>query len=297
MKRIAVVMGGTSHEASISLLSGKAVAQALREAHYDVVEAPLTRDTIEELPRDVEAVFIALHGGYGEGGGIQAALNAINLPYTGSGARTSLLCMDKIATKKMLRMAGLPTARNVVVTKVAAALPCPLPFPVVVKPPRDGSSVGLSKVTQASQWAEAVALACEQDAQGEALVEDYIPGREWAVSVVHGEALPIIEIQAPNGWYDFHAKYSAGVSKHVYPEPNELTDRVQRLAEDAYTAMGCRGAARVDFRVTPAGEPYILELNTVPGCTSTSLLPDAAARSGLSFPALCDRLVTRARCD
>lgn len=297
MKRVAVVMGGTSHEAEISLLSGAAVANALREAGYAVTEARLTKDSVDEVPREVDAVFIALHGGYGEGGGIQRDLDALGIPYTGPGARTSALCMDKIATKAVLKEAGIPTPQGLVLTADAAAQPCPLPLPAVVKPPRDGSSVGLSKVVAAHQWAEAVRLACAQDAQGEALAEVYIPGREWAVGVVHGEALPVLEIQAPGGWYDFHAKYAAGVSRHVFPEPNELTDQVQRLAEDAYTATGCRGAVRVDFRVTAEGRPYVLELNTVPGCTATSLLPEAAARAGIPFPQLCAELIEHARHD
>ncbi len=296
-KRVAVVMGGTSHEAEISLRSGAAVASALREAGYEVVEARLTRDSIDEVPRDVAAVFIALHGGYGEGGGIQAALNAVGLPYTGPGAKTSALCMDKVATKRVLDAAGIATPRGCVVRAAEAEQACPLPLPVVVKPPRDGSSVGLSKVTEAAQWADAVRLAAAQDGAGEALAEVYIPGRELAVGVVNGKALPVIEILAPGGWYDFHAKYAAGASQHVYPPEDALTERLQRLAEAAYVATGCRGGVRVDFRVTPAGEAYVLELNTAPGCTATSLLPDAAARAGIPFPQLCAALIEQARCD
>ena len=296
-KRVAVVMGGTSHEAEISLKSGAAVAAALREAGYDVCEVRLTRDSAEEVPRDVQAVFIALHGGYGEGGGIQAALDALKLPYTGPGAATSRLCMDKVATKAVLARAGLKVPEGVVLGVADADKPMPLPLPAVVKPPRDGSSVGLSKVTAREQWAEAVRLACAQDAQAQALAEVYIPGREWAVGVVNGRALPVIEIQAPNGWYDFHAKYAAGLSKHVYPPEDALTAKVQRLAEAAYAATACRGAVRVDFRVTPEGEAYILELNTAPGCTATSLLPDAAARAGKPFAQLCAELIEGAQCD
>lgn len=297
MKRVAVVMGGTSHEAEISLLSGAAVAKALREAGYAVEEVRLTTDSVDALPDDVGAVFIALHGGYGESGGLQRDLDARGIPYTGPGARTSALCMDKIATKAVLRKAGIPTPQGVTLTAADAGRPCPLPLPAVVKPPRDGSSVGLSKVTAPSQWAEAVRLACAQDARGEALAEVYIPGREWAVGVVQGTALPVLEIQAPGGWYDFRAKYAAGVSRHVFPATSELTKQVQRLAEDAYTATDCRGAVRVDFRVTEDGRPYVLELNTAPGCTATSLLPEAAAKAGIPFPQLCAALIEHARCD
>ncbi|HIV09064.1 MAG TPA: D-alanine--D-alanine ligase [Candidatus Spyradenecus faecavium] len=294
-KRIAVAMGGTSHEAEVSLRSGAAVAAALREAGYDVVEARLTRDAIDEVPRDVDAVFIALHGGYGEGGGIQADLDAAGLPYTGPGAAASRLCMDKPATKAVLRKAGVPTPEGAVVTAAAAAFPPPFPLPVVVKPPRDGSSVGLSKVTEAGQWPEAVRLAAAQDAQGEALVERFVPGRELAVGVVGDEALPVLEIVAPNGWYDYHAKYAPGVSRHVYPPEDATTREAQRLAVLAARATGCRGAVRVDFRLSPEGALYTLEVNTAPGCTETSLLPDAAARAGIPFPALCARLIEAAR--
>lgn len=294
-KRIAVAMGGTSHEAEVSLRSGAAVAAALREAGYDVVEARLTRDAIDEVPRDVDAVFIALHGGYGEGGGIQADLDAAGLPYTGPGAAASRLCMDKPATKAVLRKAGVPTPEGAVVTAAAAAFPPPFPLPVVVKPPRDGSSVGLSKVTEAGQWPEAVRLAAAQDAQGEALVERFVPGRELAVGVVGDEALPVLEIVAPNGWYDYHAKYAPGVSRHVYPPEDATTREAQRLAVLAARATGCRGAVRVDFRLSPEGALYTLEVNTAPGCTETSLLPDAAARADIPFPALCARLIEAAR--
>ncbi len=297
-KCVAVVMGGTSHEAEISRRSGAAVTNALTTAGYDVREVVLTRDGIEDLSWEgVEAVFIALHGGYGESGGIQADFDALGMPYTGPGAATSRLCMDKLKTKACLAAAGLRVAEGYAVTAADADVPCALPYPVVVKPPRDGSSVGLFKVTEASQWAEAVRQAAAQDAEGVAMVERFIPGREWGVSVVNGEAYPVLEIQAPDGWYDYTAKYTAGVSTHLFPEPNALTQQVQRLAEQAYAATGCRGAVRVDFRVTDAGEAYILEINTVPGCTETSLLPEAAAKAGIPFPQLCAALIERATCD
>lgn len=296
-KRIAVVMGGISHEAEISLRSGEAVVNALNEAGYDVAPVRLTQESLAEMPDDVEAVFIALHGGYGENGGIQRDLDARKIPYTGPGAWTSELCMNKVATKEVLEAAGIKTPPGMTVKEADAEQPCTLPLPVVVKPPCDGSSVGLSKVTEATQWTEAVRLACAQDAAREALVEEYIPGREWAVGVVNGVALPVIEIIAPNGWYDFHAKYAAGGSRHVYPEPSELTQRVQEIAVQAAAATKCRGAVRIDFRVTDAGEAYVLEINTTPGCTATSLLPEAAAKAGMEFPVFCAQLIERAAFD
>lgn len=296
-KRIAVVMGGLSHEAEISLRSGEAVAKALVEAGYEVLPVRLTQESLAELPEGVDAVFNALHGGYGENGGIQRDLDARKIPYTGPGAWTSELCMDKVATKRVLDAAGIQTPKGMTIKVEEADLPCPLPLPAVVKPPRDGSSVGLSKVTEAAQWADAVRLACAQDEAGEALAEVYIPGRELAVGVVNGEALPVIEIIAPNGWYDFHAKYAAGGSQHVYPESSPLTQRLQEIAVRAAAATKCRGAVRVDFRVTDEGEAYILEINTTPGCTATSLLPEAAARAGMDFPTLCAQLIEHAACD
>lgn len=296
-KRIAVAMGGTSHEAEVSLRSGAAVAEALRAAGYDVLEARLTKDSIDELPRGVDAVFNALHGGYGENGGFQAALDAAGLPYTGPGAAASRLCMDKPAAKAALRKAGVPTPEGAVLPAAAADFPPPLPLPLVVKPPRDGSSVGLSKVTEPGQWAAAVRLAAAQDARGEALAERFIPGREWAVGVVCGQALPVLEIVAPDGWYDYHAKYAPGVSRHLFPPEDALTREAQRLAVAAAEATGCRGAVRVDFRLSPEGGLFALEVNTSPGCTQTSLLPDAAARAGIPFPALCARLVEAATHD
>jgi D-alanine-D-alanine ligase len=205
--------------------------------------------------------------------------------------------MDKVATKEVLEAAGIQTPPGRLVKVEEADQPCDLPLPAVVKPPRDGSSVGLSKVSSPEEWAPAVRLACEQDAAGEALAEVYIPGREWAVGVVNGVALPVIEIIAPNGWYDFKAKYSVGGSTHVYPEDSDLTRRVQQIAVDAAAATRCRGAVRVDFRITDEGEAYVLEINTTPGCTATSLLPEAAARAGMDFPTLCAHLIEHAACD
>lgn len=296
-KHVAVVMGGVSHESEISLRSGEAVVAALQAAGYTVTPVFLKSESLEGVPSATEAVFIALHGGYGENGGIQRDLDALKLPYTGPGAWTSALCMDKVATKQVLEAAGIQTPPGLSVTLADADKPCPLALPVVVKPPRDGSSVGLSKVTEASQWAEAVRLACAQDCAGEALVEAYIPGRELAVGVVNGTALPVIEILAPNGWYDFHAKYAPGGSRHLYPEPSELTARLQKIAEAAYAVTRCRGAIRVDFRVNEEGQAYILELNTAPGCTATSLLPEAAARAGIAFPEFCAQLIEKATFD
>jgi len=295
MKKIAVLMGGTSSERAISLASGAAVAEALRLEGYEVTPVVLEEDRLESLPDGVEAVFLALHGGYGEGGGVQAELDRLRVPYTGPGAAASRIAIDKVATKKILESAGIPTPPFEVLRPGADVTA--LPLPVVVKPPRDGSSVGLSKVTEAGQWPGALAAARAVDAAGEALVEGYIPGREWTVGIVAGESLPVVEIRAPGGWYGYEAKYTKGVTEYVFPDSAEdepLAAECRVLALLAFGAVGCRGVSRVDFRVSPAGRPYVLEINTIPGFTATSLLPKAAARAGVNFGALCVRLLENA---
>jgi len=292
MKRVAVLMGGTSNERDVSLRSGSAVVSALQAEGLEVVPVILDADSIDPLPRDIDVVFLALHGGYGENGGVQHDLDQLNIPYTGPGAAASRLAMDKIATKRCLDTAHLPTPPYQVLTRQMSQTS--LPLPVVVKPPRDGSSVGISKVTEPAQWADALAAARAIDPDGEVLVEKYIPGREWTVGVIGGEALPVVEICAPNGWYGFTEKYTQGMTNYLFPEQAEdvaLLSVCQKLAIAAFHAVGCRGVSRVDFRVTPAGEPFILEINTLPGLTATSLLPKAAARAGESFGALCLHLL------
>jgi D-alanine-D-alanine ligase len=297
MKRIAVLMGGTSSERDVSLKSGAAIVEGLAEAGFEAVPVVLDADRIERLPEGVEAVFIALHGGYGENGGAQADLDRLGIPYTGPGAAASRITIDKVATKRVLEKAGVPTPPYEVLPRGAEVTA--LPLPVVVKPPRDGSSVGITKVAGPGEWAGALKAARAVDPQGEALVEAYIPGREWTVGVVDGQALPVVEIQAPRGWYGFQEKYTQGVTAYVFPEAAEdapLVAKCQVLALVAFEAAGCRGVSRVDFRVTPGGDPYVLEINTIPGFTATSLLPKAAARAGLTFSGLCAKLLSCAAC-
>lgn len=290
-------MGGTSSERDVSLRSGAAVVEGLKQAGYDAVPVVLTEDCVTSLPAGVASVFIALHGGYGENGGVQADLDRLGIPYTGPGAAASRITIDKIATKRVLEAAGVPTAPYAVLARGNDALS--LPLPVVVKPPRDGSSVGISKVSEAGQWAAALKAAREADAQGEVLVEAYIPGREWTVGVIGDEPLPVVEILAPNGWYGYTEKYTQGMTRYVFPDSPEdapLVAQCQILALLSFKAVGCRGVSRIDFRITPDGRPYVLEINTVPGFTATSLLPKAAAKRGLSFSALCARLLEHAAC-
>ena len=292
MKRIAVLMGGTSSEREVSLMSGKNVAEALVSlGKYDVIPVDVQDDTLAAMPKDVDAAYIALHGGWGENGGVQAALNALKIPYTGPGVLASQIAMDKVKTKMVLEMKNVPTA------KWGLANPdtekSPLPLPVVVKPPCDGSSVGISKVSSEDQWKPALKLAGSDPI----LVEEFVPGREFTVAVVDGEAWPVIEIVAKGGWYGYEEKYNSDETKYPFLEDNDLAPKMQKIAVDAYKAVGCRGVTRVDFRVSPLGRCYVLELNTSPGFTSHSLVPKSGIRTGLTFAGVCDRILQSADYD
>ena len=299
MKKIAVLMGGKSSEREVSLLSGKNVAEALASlGKYDVVPMDLTEENLDALPKDVDAAYIALHGGWGENGGVQAALNARKIPYTGPGVLASQIAMDKVKTKMVLEMSGVPTAKWSLANPDTAN--APLPLPVVVKPPCDGSSVGISKVSAESDWAAARDLAfsaIKKTDNQTVLVEEFIPGREFTVAVVDGEPWPVIEIVAKGGWYGYEEKYNSDETKYPFLEDGELAAKMQKIAVDAYKAVGCRGVTRVDFRVSPLGRCYVLELNTSPGFTSHSLVPKAGIRTGLTFAGVCDRILQSAACD
>lgn len=301
-KKVAVLMGGTSNERAVSLVSGTNVADALASLNeFEVVPVVLDADNLDALPADVDACYIALHGGWGENGGVQAALDARGIPYTGPGARASRLAMDKIETKKVLDAAGIPNAPWCVVGDADAACAeadLPLPLPVVVKAPRDGSSVGVYVVKSFDQWADAVRNAVRIDREkfggaGEALVEAFIPGREMTAGVLGHEALPVIEIRAPGGWYGYEEKYNSDATRYPFPTDDFLPE-MQRLALAAFDATGCRGVTRVDFRITPEGRMFVLELNTSPGMTGHSLVPKAAAKHGIPFPGLCRRVLEAA---
>ncbi len=290
-------MGGTSSEREVSLLSGKNIAEALASlGKYDVVPVVLDDDSLSSMPDGVEAAYIALHGGWGENGGVQSALDAMKIPYTGPGAMASRMAMDKVKTKMVLEMKNVPTAKWTLATK--ADTKSPLPLPVVVKPPCDGSSVGITKVSRPEEWTGAVdaALAAMSE-PGNILVEEYIPGRELTVGVIDGEPLPVIEIVAKNGWYGYDEKYNSNETKYPFLEDDALSEKLKKIAVDAYNALGCRGVTRVDFRVSPLGRCYVLELNTSPGFTSHSLVPKAGMKTGMSFAEVCDRILSSARHD
>ena len=302
MKRIAVLMGGTSSEREVSLMSGKNVAEALAGlGKYEVIPVDITDNTLDAMPKDIDAAYIALHGGWGEDGGVQAALNALKVPYTGPGVLASQIAMDKVKTKMVLEMKNVPTA------KWGLANPdtekSPLPLPVVVKPPCDGSSVGISKVSSESDWVSSRDQAFSAIKQSNnpnnqtILVEEFVPGREFTVAVVDGEAWPVIEIVARGGWYGYEEKYNSDETKYPFLEDGVLAPKMQKIAVDAYRAVGCRGVTRVDFRVSPLGRCYVLELNTSPGFTSHSLVPKSGIKTGLTFAGVCDRILQSADYD
>ena len=285
-KTVAVVMGGRSNEREVSLRSGAAIATALRAAGHEVREVIMDDPRALRLAPEVSAAFLALHGGDGENGGVQALLDTMKMPYTGSGAKASRLAMDKIASKKMFDANHIPTAAWEVCGK-ASHLPR-LSFPLVAKPPREGSSVGVARVNNAAGLPEAIRAAQRFDAAGEVLLETFIPGREWAVGVLGNRVLPPIEIKAPDGWYDYTAKYNTERgTRYIFPEDAALIQRCQHIARAVFDTLGCRGLGRVDFRITDAGDPFVLEMNTLPGFTATSLFPKAAAHAGIPFDTLC----------
>ena len=293
-------MGGRSSEREVSLASGKNVAEALASlGKYEVLPVDLKDDSLDAMPGGIDAAYIALHGGWGENGGVQAALNALKIPYTGPGVQASQIAMDKVKTKMVLEMNAVPTAAWGLANRDTPS--SPLPLPVVVKPPCDGSSVGISKVSSADEWANARDLAFKAIGSGGdgdvVLVEEFIHGREFTVGVIDGEALPVIEIVAKNGWYGYYEKYDSEETRYPFLEDAALSEKLQKIAVNAYKAVGCRGVTRVDFRVSPLGRCYVLELNTSPGFTSHSLVPKAGMKTGLSLAEVCDKILSSAEYD
>ncbi len=304
MKKIAVLMGGTSNERAVSLVSGDNVAKALSSlGTYDVTPIRLDEDNLNALPADTEAVYIALHGGWGENGGVQEALNRLQIPYTGPGVEASRIAMDKILTKQCLDKHGVDTAQWYTIPKDAPIEPSRFGYPVVVKAPRDGSSVGVYKCDNDEEFAQAIRDAWRIDSEkypeleNAALVEEFIPGREMTVGIIAGEVLPVIEIVAPSGWYGYDAKYKSDETRYPFLFDTTLGKDLQRQALKAWNALGCRGVARVDFRVDEIGHGLVLELNTSPGFTSHSLVPKAGMKSGLTFSQVCDKILSVADFD
>ncbi|MGE4488042.1 MAG: D-alanine--D-alanine ligase [Kiritimatiellales bacterium] len=289
-QNVAVLKGGFSSEREVSLESGASIARGLREAGYSVVEVDVQAPDFM-LPADVEAVFVALHGEFGEDGGIQAVLTEMKIPYVGADVESSRTSFDKILTEECLRKADVPVPESEVLCRGDEPTMEP---PAAVKPPRQGSSVGCSLVFDKSEWPLALADAWQYDDQ--IMVQRFIPGREFTVGVVEEIVLPVVEIVTDGGWYDYTAKYKTDSTRYVVPAEldKKNTERMQALALKTFKALGARGFGRVDFRMTPEGELFVLELNTIPGFTSHSLLPKAAAAAGIGFSELCDRIMQTA---
>jgi D-alanine-D-alanine ligase len=295
-KRIGVLMGGLSSEREVSLASGGAILKALRERGYDAVAIDVGRDVAERLRAEGVAIaFNGLHGKYGEDGAIQGLLDLLGIPYTGSGVLASALGMNKILSKTVFRAYGLQVGAFQVVErgdrKGIAAAADSIGLPVVVKPSCEGSSVGVSIVRSEQELRPAAELAFSYDR--EILVEQYIRGMEVQVGVLGEKALGAIEIVPKDSFYSYQAKYEAGGSEHFFPArvPREIYQRTLDAGLLAHRALGCRGYSRVDFLVDDNGVPFILEVNTLPGMTATSLLPEIAQGAGLSFPALLEEIL------
>ncbi len=337
-------MGGTSAERDVSLASGVRVAEALRSRGHEVLSvdtahgtlsaaderAMLGGEVVKTIPPDVQSlvrlnaqlpstlrslpstdvVFLALHGGQGEDGTLQALLDLTGVPYTGSGHLASALAMDKDLSKHLFRAAEVPTAdwlmapvsgigrvpagggrREWGIGDFAREVASELGFPVIVKPSKQGSTVGLSLVREVGSLDAAIEEARKHD--DEVMVERFVPGRELTVGVLGNEALPVGEIIPVHEIYDYECKYTAGMAREIFPADltAEQTATIQELARRAFRALKLRGYARIDFRMAPDGVFYCLEANTLPGMTALSLIPQAAAAAGISFPELCERIV------
>jgi len=303
MTRVAVLYGGISAERQVSVSSGTQVIAALRAAGFEVTPIDVTADlraTLALLDPAPDAVFNALHGRFGEDGAIQGVLDWLGIPYTHSGVRASALAMDKAAAKAAFVAAGLPVARGRVVEIADLADADPLPRPYVVKPLNEGSSVGVSIIRAGDNRRAAVVEGWRFGPT--AMVEEYVPGRELTVAVMGDRALAVTEIAPRHGFYDYESKYADGGSVHIIParvHPDAYAQAMS-VALAAHRALGCRGATRADFRYDDsAGEPgrlVLLEVNTQPGLTPTSLLPEQAAHLGMSFPRLCAWMVEHATC-
>ncbi len=300
--RVGVLYGGRSAEREVSLMSGRGVHQALRDAGVDAHLFDTGANGLVELAQaGFDRVFIALHGRYGEDGTIQGALEILGVPYTGSGPMASSLAMDKIMTKRVWMQHGLPTPRFAVLSgREDLGQASELGWPLMIKPPHEGSTLGITKVAGADSLEAAYVLAAGFDE--EVLAEQFIRGRELTVPVLgkgrDARALPVVEIIAPGGNYDYEHKYHSDATRYICPADldAELTQEVRALAEQAYRALGCEGWGRADFMLDDQGRPWLLEMNTSPGMTGHSLVPMSARAAGMSYAELCIAILSTASC-
>lgn len=287
---IAVMLGGPSAEREVSLRSGAGVAKALRALGHNVSEVD-PKDGSFVLPGKTDVVFLALHGTFGEDGTVQRALEKLGVAYTGCDAEASRIAFDKVLTKQRCLDAGIPTAKHVVVDSEKSPWLRGWQPPVVVKPVRQGSSVGLQFVERVADWGRALQESFRYDTR--VLVEEKILGRETTVGILDGKALPVVEVRPKSGGFDYRNKYTAGNTDYFCPAEFEdgITERLQAAALGAFKAIGGRDYARVDVMVRPDGAPVVLEVNTLPGMTPTSLMPKGAAAAGIGYEQLCQRII------
>jgi len=330
--RVTVLTGGTSAERDVAIASAVQVVAALRARGHEVAVVDTARGYIPEtdevallsgtvgteppsiaqlqalerglllsglanlaVVRDADVLFLALHGGRGEDGTIQTLLEMVGVPYTGSGRLGSAMAMDKDISKRLFEAAGVPTAAWVMAPASQSQVERNFGWPVVVKPSKQGSTVGLTVVKSAREYDPAVALARQYD--DEVMVEQFIPGRELTVGVLAGRALPVGEIIPRHEIFDYECKYTPGMSQEIFPAdlPEVVAAECSRLSLLAHEALKLGGYSRVDFRLTPGNELFCLEVNTLPGMAATSLLPQAARASGMDFPELCEQICRVAR--
>jgi D-alanine-D-alanine ligase len=292
-KKIAVLKGGPGSERAVSLATGTGVGKALRSLGAIVTEVDVENADFA-LPNDIELAFIALHGTFGEDGQVQQILEDRGVPYTGEGVAGSRLAFDKIPSKEKFTTHGVATPNWEI---IHLGQQPSLPLPYVIKAPRQGSTVGVYIVNEAAQVATALSEAAKYD--DELLVEEFIPGRELTIGVLGDLALPILEIIPKSGFYDFNDKYpflnpqGGGGAQHICPAEiaGDLAGRIQDLALLACVSLGLKVYSRVDVRLSERSEPFVLEINTIPGMTEASLLPEAAAVAGISYPELCRRVI------
>ena len=303
MKHIAVLLGGLSAEREVSLVSGKAIITALQELGYKVTAIDAKDDIAAALAAaKPDAVFNALHGRWGEDGSVQGLLELLRIPYTHSGILASALAMHKQRAKDVFRAAGLPVVNSILVDRREAAARHLMEPPYVVKPVNEGSSVGVFIIRKGDNRPPEALGSDKWNLSSEMMVEEYVPGRELTVAVMGTKALGVTEITTNLEFYDYEAKYAAGGSVHVLPAkiPDAVTRDALRLAEHAHAALGCRGVSRTDLRYDDTkgrGRLVLLETNTQPGMTPTSLVPEQAAYAGMTYQKLCRWIVEDASCD
>ena len=296
-KRIGVLMGGQSAEREVSLRSGKAIYNALKGLGYDVVAIDVGHDFLNVLKRvKIEIAFIALHGGYGENGSIQGLLEVLGIPYTGSGVLASALAMDKEASKKIFLYHKIPVPpfavrshQSSVISHQSKTINFPLPW--VVKPATEGSSVGVSIVREDRKVRPALKKAFSLS--NRVIIEKYIHGKEVHIGILNGRVLGGVEVRPSLEFYNYEAKYTAGMTEYILPPEikSGVYKRAKEVALNAHIALGCVGATRVDLKINTKGDPYVFEVNSIPGMTETSLLPKIAKQSGMDFPDMIEEIL------